>query len=86
MISLFLLIMHIHLLRFYRKNYHYEFFLKDLDVGTLYLSTKFELNWFTNNGNLSSDKITGIAHRPTHTETESDTHPIWDRKEVGRLE
>ena len=31
-------------------------FLEDQDVGILYLSTKFELNQFTNNGDLLSDR------------------------------
>ena len=37
-------------LRFYRKSYHYEFFLEDRDVGLLYLSIEFELDRFTSNG------------------------------------
>ena len=45
-------------------------FSEDLDMGILYLSTKFELTWSTNNGNLLSDK-NHLKHRQTDTQTES---------------
>ena len=43
-------------------------FLEDLDVGILYLSTKFELDRLTNNGDLSS------IIRQESLETQTDTH------------
>ena len=36
-------------LHFYRESYHYEF-SEDLEMGILYLSSKFERDRFTNNG------------------------------------
>ena len=50
-------------------------FSEDLDVGTLYISTKFELDWFTNNGDISSDR-NHWKRTQTRTETESDILPI----------
>ena len=56
-ISLFLFV--ISRLRFYRE---------DQDGGILYLSTKFELDHFTNNRDLLSDR-NHWKHRQTHTRT-----------------
>ena len=42
-------------LRYYRESYHY-IFLENQDADILYLSTKFECDWFTNNGDLLSDR------------------------------
>ena len=50
------------------------------DVGTLYLSAKFELDWSTNNGDLLSDRnhwTDRHTHRQTHRETESDTFHMY---------
>ena len=44
-------------------------------MGTLYISTVFELGWSTNNRDLSSDRI-HWKHTQTHTETESDILPV----------
>ena len=51
-------------------------FSEDWDVGIFYRSTKFELDWFTNNGDLLADRIRWQSHTHTQTETESDTLPI----------
>ena len=44
-------------------------FSEDWDVGILYLATKFELDQFTNNGNLLSDRK-HWKHKHTHTNTD----------------
>ena len=43
-------------------------------MGLLFLPTKFELDWFTNNGDLLSDRKNGNID----TQTETDTLPIYD--------
>ena len=48
-------------------------FSEDRDVGKLYLSTQFELDRFTNNGDLLSDR-NHWTH--THTHTHTDTHTL----------
>ena len=48
------------------------FFSYDWDVGLLYISTIYELNRCTNNGDLISDTKKDLKH----TETETDTLPI----------
>ena len=40
---------------------------KDRDVSILYLSTKFELEWFTNNRDLSLDRKKLETHTNKHT-------------------
>ena len=50
-------------------------FSEDWDVGILYLSTKFELDQFANNGDLLADRILWKQIQ-THTQTEYDTLPI----------
>ena len=52
-------------------------FSEDRDVGILYdLSTKFELDRFTNNGNLLLGRK-NLTERNTHTQIETDTLPIY---------
>ena len=46
-------------------------------MGIFYLSTKFELDRFTNNEDLLSDR-NHKKHTQTDTQTESDTLPIYD--------
>ena len=50
-------------------------------MGILYLSTKFELDRSTNNGDLLSDRTKAPGntdkHTNSHTETETDILPIY---------
>ena len=50
--------------------------LEDWDVSILYLSTKFELDRFTNNGDLLADRI--LCDR--HTDSQTHTHTLTDRQ------
>ena len=52
-------------------------------MDILYLSTKFELDWFTNNEDLSSDRnrwkdtlTDRHIDTPTHTHTNTHTHTL----------
>ena len=56
--------------------------MKDRDVGRpiLYLSTKFELEWCTKNGDLLSGikkNKTGDSNTQANAQTETDTFPIY---------
>ena len=62
-------------LRVYRESYHFDF-LYDQNASILYLSTKFELDLFINNGDLLSDKK-NWKHKHTHIRAETDTLPIY---------
>ena len=48
-------------------------FSEDRDMGILYLSTRFELDWSTNNGDLLSDR-NWWKHTQTHQHTHIHTH------------
>ena len=51
------------------------------DVGILYLSTKFELDQCTNNGNMftiiGQEKLKSHTNTQTYIQTETDTHSIF---------
>ena len=66
-------------------------FSEDQDIGISYLSTKFELDCSTNNGDLLSDrKKTGNAHTPTHMKLKLSPYTIYGRvmnlEEDGKIE
>ena len=71
-------------LHFYHKSYHYEFFRRSR-CGFHYLSTKIELDRFTNNGDLLSYR------KPGHTNTHANytqrlklsQYTIWGRVKQG---
>ena len=79
-ISLFKLI--ISCLRFNRKSYHCKFFLQYQDVVVFQLSTKFELDRSTSNGDLLSES-NHWKRTQMHKLTESDT--IGYRVDTSRL-
>ena len=51
-------------------------FSEDQDVDILYLSTKFELDQFTNNGDLLADRILWDRHTHTDTHRHTQTHIV----------
>ena len=65
-------------LRSYQESHHYiSIFSEDQDAGIFYLSSKFELDRSTNNGDLLSDtNHWEHKHTDKHTQTHAHTYTL----------